>query len=171
MNALEKKISLHNSIVSKSLSHPLPCKSASGSWDKGLFILSLFHLLPLGLPHLHAPPQDVASSDLKNPKTFPLAIYLFKIQKYFPNRNEESPKFMFGPLIWKLISWKQSPVKLPSTLSIRAEVINNITIQQPGRGRQQRFQIFFWMMNYLIKKREKKTHKMDEEIRGTCRIE
>lgn len=152
MTAL-KKISLHNSTVSKSLSHPLPCNSASGSWDKGLFILSLFHLLPkVGLPHLHTPPQDVASSDPKNPKTFLLAIYLFKIQKYFPNCNEESPKFMVGPLIWKLILWKQSPVKLPSTLSIWAEVINNVTIQQPGRGRRQRFQIFFWMMNYLLKK-------------------
>lgn len=67
---------LHNSTVSKSLSHPLPRKSASGRWDKGLFILSLFHLFPkVGLSHLHTPPQDVASSDPKNPKT--LAIYLF----------------------------------------------------------------------------------------------
>lgn len=77
-----KKKSLHNPTVSKSLSHPLPRKSASERWDKGLFILSLFHLFPkVGLSHLHTPPQDVASRDPTNPKT--LAISLFKIQKYF----------------------------------------------------------------------------------------
>lgn len=132
-------------------------------------------LLRVSLPHRDPPSQEVAHGYPGDQSNSALQRQVHQLCSYsrtrlwpfeiFSKLLRGTPKFTDGPLIWKVRTWKQSPAELPSVLIyVWAAVINNFTIQHPGRSGWQRFQIFFWMMNYLLQRKERKTHKMDEGI-------
>lgn len=130
--------------------------------------LKPFHLLPrVSLPHRYPHSQEVAHRYPGDQSKSALQRQVHQQCSYsrtrlwpfeiFSKLLRGTPKFTVGPLIWKVITWKQSPAELPSVLIyVWAAVINNFTIQHPGRSGWQRFQIFFWMMNYLFQRKEKK---------------